>query len=81
MSATTCISAQIPVELSKKLDEIALVDERSKSYYVKKGLEMLLIRRMEDIEDYNDGNRVYDEFLASWEKAIPFSEIKKELNL
>ncbi len=81
--ATTSISvsANIPVELGRMLDKVSRAEERSKSYYIKKGLEQLLTDRLEDLEDYQDAKQAHDEFIASGEKAVPFEDMKKELNL
>ncbi len=81
MSATTSISANIPKELSDMLEHVARAEERSKSYYIKKGLEKILRDRLEDLEDYEDAKRAYDEFIATGENAIPFEDMKKDLNL
>ncbi|MEL6748905.1 MAG: hypothetical protein AAFO09_01270 [Pseudomonadota bacterium] len=69
------ISANIPVELGEMLDRVSRAEERSKSYYIKKGLEQLLRDRLEDLEDYQDAKQAYDEFVASGEKAVPFDEV------
>ena len=39
------------------------------------------MKKLEDIEDYEEGMRAYEEFLASGEETIPLSEIEKELGL
>ena len=81
--ATTSISisANIPVELGAVLDKVSRAEERSKSYYIKKGLEQVLRDRLEDLEDYTEAKQAYDEFVASGEKAVPFENMIKELNL
>ena len=48
---------------------------------IKKALELFLMSKLEDIEDYEEAYRSYREFIASGEKLIPFSEIKKEYDL
>lgn len=80
-SGTVGVSAQISADLGKILDRVSKAEERSKSYYVRKGLELFLMKRLEDIEDYEEGMRAYEEFLASGEETIPLSEIEKELGL
>ncbi|MCY4378245.1 MAG: hypothetical protein OXC39_00250 [Candidatus Dadabacteria bacterium] len=75
------ISAQIPAEIAEILGKVSRAEERSKSYYVRKGLELFLMARLEDLEDYEDAAKAYKEFLASREKTVSFSELKKELNL
>ena len=81
MSTTASVSANIPKSLSTVLDRVAAAEERSKSYYIKKGLELILRDRLEDLEDYEDAKQAYEEFVASGAKGIPFEEMKKELNL
>jgi RHH-type rel operon transcriptional repressor/antitoxin RelB len=75
MPATANISADIPEELSAMLTTVAKAEERSKSYYVRKGLENFLQQRLEDLEDYQDAKKAYDEFIASGEEGVPFEEV------
>ena len=75
------ISVQIPAEIAEILGKLSKAEERSKSYYVRKGLELFLMSKLEDIEDYEDAAKAYKEFVASGEKTVSFSELKKELNL
>ncbi len=75
------ISAQIPAELGEVLSRVSKAEERSKSYYIKKSLELFLMNKLEDIEDYEQAERAYRDFIASGEKLIPFSEIEKKYNL
>ena len=78
---TVGVSARIPAALGEILNRVSKAEERSKSYYVRKGLELFLMKKLEDIEDYEEGMRAYGEFLASGEETIPLSEIEKELGL
>ncbi len=78
---TVGVSAQIPAALGEILNRVSKAEERSKSYYVRKGLELFLMKKLEDVEDYEEGMRAYEEFLASGEEAVPWTEVKKELNL
>ena len=75
------VSARISAELGEILDRVSKAEERSKSYYVRKGLELFLMRKLEDMEDYEEGMRAYEEFLASGEETIPLSEMEKELGI
>ena len=52
MSDTVTVTSQIPNELASLLNRVAEAEERSKSYYIKKGLELILRQRLEDLEDY-----------------------------
>ena len=40
-----------------------------------------LTDRVEDLEDYYEAKQAHDEFLASGEKAVPFEDMRIELNL
>ena len=75
------ISVSIPKELSDMLERVARAEDRSKRYYVEKGLEAILRERLEDLEDYEEARQAYEEFVASGEKGVPFEEMKTELDL
>ena len=75
------ISAQIPAEIAEILGKVSKEEGRSKSYYVRRGLELFLMSKLEDLEDYEEAAKAYKEFMASGEKTVSFSELKKELNL
>ncbi|MDB2550935.1 ribbon-helix-helix domain-containing protein [Rickettsiales bacterium] len=76
---TINISAHIPVELSNKLEKVCKLEERSKSYYIKKSLEQYLSQRLEDIEDYYDADQSYMEFKKSGESSVPLDEVLKDI--
>ena len=71
----TTVTAQIPDELGELLTRVAKAEERAKSYYVKKGLELLLKQRLEDLEDYRDAAEAYEAFLDSGEEALSLDEV------
>jgi RHH-type rel operon transcriptional repressor/antitoxin RelB len=79
-TSTMSISANISVELGEMLDKVSRAEGRSKSYYIKKGLEQLLRDRLEGLGDYQDAKQAYDNFIASGEKSVPFEDMKKRLN-
>ena len=82
MSKTISISAQIPEELGNILEQVSTEEERSKSYYVKKGLETILKQRLQAIEiqkniaislqQYEDGEyyEANDEFWETLKKEV-----------
>ncbi|MDX8386335.1 MAG: ribbon-helix-helix domain-containing protein [Gallionella sp.] len=78
MSVTT-ISATIPSELKEQLDEISRKEERSKSFYVRKGLEFFLKSRKEDLEDYEEAREAHLEFIASGETAVSIDKVFKDV--
>lgn len=75
------ISAQIPVEIAEMLNKVSSIEERSKSYYIRKGLEMILKSKLEDLEDYQEAVEAYEEFIASGEETISLSELEEELGI
>ncbi len=79
MSTSVSISANISKELSDMLAKVSHAEERSKSYYIKKGLEHILRNRLEDLEDYEDAKKAYEEFIASGEDAIPMDEVFRDV--
>ncbi len=55
MSDTVTVTSQIPTELAALLARVAEAEERSKSYYIKKGLELILQQRLEDAAHVESG--------------------------
>ena len=80
MSGMVSISANISQELSDMLNQVAQAEERSKSYYIKKGLEQFLRDRIENLEDYDDAVSAYQEYHASGEDAVCLDEAFKDVN-
>jgi len=79
MSTSISISANIPVELGEMLNKVSRAEERSKSYYIKKGLEQFLRDKLENLEDYQEANQAHTEFMASGEEAVSFEEVFKNV--
>lgn len=75
MSATVTVTAQIPKELSDLLSRYVEVDERSKSYFIKKGLELILRQRQEDEEDYRLGVEAWKEHVAEGSPVITREDV------
>ena len=75
------ISAQIPSHLDQGLAMICSMEERSKSYFIKKALEKLLAEKLGDVEDYHEAKKAHDAFKKSKEKAIPYDKIRKKYKL
>lgn len=72
------ISAQIPTKLDKELNKLCQAEERSKSFYIKKALEQYLEEKLQDMADYQEAKKLYEEFKKSGEKAIPYEEVFKK---
>ena len=79
MSTTASVSANIPTELSNTLNRVAMAEKRSKSYYIKKGLEKILRDKQENLEDYQDAKQAYDEFVTSGEKGVPLDKVFRNI--
>ena len=61
--------------LEARLRKLAEKTNRSRSYYVRKGLEHIL----EEEEDYADAVAAYESFLRSGEKGLTLAEMKQAL--
>lgn len=81
MPATIPVGANISPKLSAIFTTVAEIEERPKSYYIRKGLETFFKQRLEDLEDYRDAKQAHDAFVASGEEGVPFEKMKQELNL
>ncbi len=75
MSDTITVTSQIPVDLADLLTRVSLAEERSKSYYVKKGLELILRQRLEDLEDYEAAVLAHREFDSSGESPLTMDDV------
>ena len=75
MSDTVTVTSQIPTELAALLARVAEAEERSKSYYIKKGLELILHQRLEDLEDYEAAVLAHAEHLESGDPALSLDDV------
>ena len=57
------------------LARVAEAEERSKSYYIKKGLELILQQRLEDLEDYEAATEAHAAHLESGEPALSMDDV------
>ncbi|MFT6333189.1 MAG: putative DNA-binding protein [Lentimonas sp.] len=80
-SKSLVLSCTIPTKLSNQLNLLAQVEERSKSYYVKKALQEFFKDKFEKIVIEEIGEEKYKQYLELEEKGIPYEEILKELEL
>jgi predicted DNA-binding protein len=81
VSGTTTLSCTIPKPLGMQLNLLADLEERPKSYYVKKALQEFIDERLEDAILAKMGDDAYKEYCQSGEKGIPYDEIRKEFGL
>jgi predicted DNA-binding protein len=54
---------------------VAEAEERSKSYYIKKGLELILQHRLEDLEDYEAATQAHAAHLESGEPTLTLVDV------
>jgi predicted transcriptional regulator len=69
------ITARIPDDLNAALIEVAKQTERSKSHIILKAIQNYVLELQEDIEDYNDAERI----LAQNNPTYSLEEVMKEL--
>ena len=75
MSDTVTVTSQIPTELAALLARVAEAEERSKSYYIKKGLELILQQRLEDLQDYEAATEAHAAHLESGEPTLSMEDV------
>ena len=75
MSDTVTVTSQIPTELAALLARVAEAEERSKSYYIKKGLELILHQRLEDMEDYEAATQAHAAYVESGEPTLSLDDV------
>ena len=73
------VSANVSAEIGEMLDRVSKAEERSKSYYIKKGLEIFLKDRLEDLEDYEEAKKAHEIFMASGEEAVPLEDVFRDV--
>lgn len=71
------LTIRLPDEIESRLNTLANVTKRPKSFYVREALE----RSLEDIEDIYLAEAALEQFRASGEKAIPLEELECRLGL
>jgi predicted transcriptional regulator len=69
------ITARIPDDLNAALTQVAKQTERSKSHIILKAVQNYVLELQEDIEDYNDAERI----LAQNNPTYSLEEVMKEL--
>ena len=71
------LTVRLPENLEKRLNALAAVTKRPKSYYVREAIERVL----KDMEDAYLTESAYEDFLASGEQAIPIDKVENDLGL
>ncbi|SLM31210.1 CopG-like domain-containing protein DNA-binding [Desulfamplus magnetovallimortis] len=71
------LSVRLPEELETRLNHLATVTNRSKSFYAVQALE----RHLEDLEDLYLAEQAHEEFILSGEKPLSSDEVRKQLGL
>ena len=71
------LAVRLPKNIEDRLEKLAVRNERSKSYYVKKALEKLL----EDEDEKEMALKSYQKFLDSSKKTHTFVDVMQENGL
>lgn len=71
----TPLSIRLDDDLAARLERLARLTGRSKSFYVKQAIE----QHIEDLEDLYTAQRVLDRIADGRERLIPLEEIEREL--
>jgi predicted DNA-binding protein len=76
---TINISAHIEEDLAKKLLTVSEIEGRSKSYYIKKGLSLILDPKFQDIQDMLSAKKTLDAAKQSNEDFVSLDEVFKDI--
>jgi RHH-type rel operon transcriptional repressor/antitoxin RelB len=71
------LTVRLPDNLEKRLNALATMTKRPKSYYVREALE----RVMEDMEDAYLAETAYEEFVKNGEPSKPIKQVERDLDL
>jgi predicted DNA-binding protein len=74
------ISVDLPVSLYEQLLRVASYEKKPQIYYIKKALQKYLEPKLEDIEDYEDAVKAWDEYEKSGKQGVCWEDIKKKIN-
>jgi RHH-type rel operon transcriptional repressor/antitoxin RelB len=77
MEDVLMLTIRLPAEIETRLNVLADVTNRPKSFYVREALE----RSLEDIEDVYLAEAALERFRAGGEKAVPLEDVMKEYGL
>ncbi|MDX2082896.1 MAG: hypothetical protein SFV53_02790 [Rickettsiales bacterium] len=75
---TVNISAHIEESLADKLEKVSSFEGRSKSYYIKKGLMIVLDQKFQDLQDISSAQKTLKAAKASNE-FVSFEEVFKNV--
>ncbi len=71
------LTIRLPEEMENRLNTLADVTKRPKSFYVREALE----RSLADMEDVYLADAAYERFLSSKEKSVPLAEVMQQYGL
>ena len=71
------LAIRLPVEIEKRLDNLARRTGRTKTFYAREAI----LEHLDDLEDLYEAEKVYSRYLAGKEKAIPLKDVMKEYGL
>lgn len=71
------LTVRLPENIEKRLNALAAITKRPKSYYVREAIERVL----EDMEDAYLTESAYEEFLKNGEPSISIDKVERDLDL
>ena len=71
------LAIRLPAEIEQRLADLAKKTGRTKTFYAREAI----LNYLEDLEDSYIAEKRLHEFYKSGEKAIPLSQVRKELGL
>ncbi len=80
-SSKTTITAQVPKTLAERLDSLAKAENRSKSYYIQTAIKGFLDTVTQDLLDYMEAGKRYEEFLSTGSTGLSLADMKNKYNL
>ena len=71
------LALRLPQEVEERLDRLALLTGRSKSFYAREAI----VEHLDDLEDIYMAEKVLEDIRAGREKTYTMEEVERELGL
>ncbi len=73
----TTVTVRIPDQLDQALERLCKQEDRNKSWFLKKGLEMII----EDMSAYYKAENEYRKFVTNKDSGIDFADLAAEAKI
>lgn len=77
---TINVSAHIDNDLATKLEKVCEFEGRSKTYYIKQGLSLILDQKFQDIQDMILAQKTLAKVKKTKENFVSFEEVFKDID-